>query len=88
MPDRDRLPSAYFRAASRASRAPASHLISIRLPDDLVQRLAVVGNEEGLSMSDTIRLVLERGLTAARQTGTSRRTTTAGTATKRKKSSR
>ena len=65
MPDRLRgKPSDYFVAASRASGPPASHLISIRLPDDLVQRLAAVGNEEGLAMSDTIRLVLERGLAA------------------------
>jgi hypothetical protein len=65
MPDRLRgKPSEYFVAASRASGPPASHLISIRLPDDLMQRLAAVGNEEGLAMSDTIRLVLERGLAA------------------------
>ena len=58
-------PSGYFVMARRAaSRAPASHLISVRLPDDLMQRLAAVGNEEGLAMSDTVRLVLERGLTA------------------------
>jgi antitoxin component of RelBE/YafQ-DinJ toxin-antitoxin module len=39
----------------------------VRLADELLQRLAEVGNEEGLAMSDTIRLVLERGL-AARKT--------------------
>lgn len=55
-------PSAYFDAASRARQPAPSHLISIRLSDELVRRLAEVGNEEGLSMSDTIRLVLERGL--------------------------
>jgi hypothetical protein len=37
--------------------------VSIRLPEDLIQRMAEVGNEEGLSLSDTVRLVLERGLT-------------------------
>jgi hypothetical protein len=74
MPDRSReKPSDYFRAASRACRPPASHLISIRLPDDLMQRLAAVGNEEGLAMSDTIRLVLERGLAAKPTTTTARR---------------
>jgi antitoxin component of RelBE/YafQ-DinJ toxin-antitoxin module len=90
MADRDRaLPSAYFRTASRASNAPASHLISIRLPDDLVQRLAAVGNEEGLAMSDTIRLVLERGLTATRQPASRRSAKSAAstTAAKRKRSS-
>jgi hypothetical protein len=55
-------PSSYFSAASRAEKPAANHLISIRLSDELVRRLAEVGNEEGLSMSDTIRLVLERGL--------------------------
>ncbi len=40
------------------------HLVSVRLADDLVRRLAEVGNAEGLAMSDTIRLVLERGLSA------------------------
>jgi hypothetical protein len=38
----------------------------VRLPDDLLQRLAEVGNAEALGMSDTIRLVLERGLNATR----------------------
>ena len=59
-------PSSYFAAASRSLRTSTSHLISIRLPDDLIQRLAAVGNEEALAMSDTIRLVLERGLAAKR----------------------
>lgn len=54
-------PSSYFQAAARA-RPAASQLVSIRLPEDLIRRLAEVGNEQGLSMSDTIRLVLERGL--------------------------
>jgi antitoxin component of RelBE/YafQ-DinJ toxin-antitoxin module len=44
-----------------------SHLISLRLPDDLLKRLGEVGQEQGLSMSDTIRLVLERGLAARRK---------------------
>jgi predicted DNA binding CopG/RHH family protein len=55
-------PSSYFKAASRSQRATTSQLVSIRVPEDLIRRLAEVGNEEGLSMSDTIRLVLERGL--------------------------
>ena len=32
-----------------------------------MRRLAEVGNDEGLAMSDTIRLVLERGLGATRK---------------------
>ena len=59
-------PSTYFRSAGRAPTPPASHLISIRLSDELLRRLASVGEQEGLAMSDTIRLVLERGLAATR----------------------
>ena len=59
-------PSAYFSSSRRGRTASASHLVSVRLPEDLLQRLAEVGNEEGLAMSDTIRLVLERGLAANR----------------------
>lgn len=58
-------PSQYFAVPSRAKRNTTSGLVSVRLPDDLLRRLAEVGNEEGLAMSDTIRLVLERGLAAA-----------------------
>jgi hypothetical protein len=60
-------PSAYFRSGSRARTTPQTHLISVRLSDDLVRRLADVGNDEGLAMSDTIRLVLERGLAAPKR---------------------
>ncbi|MHB1446999.1 MAG: hypothetical protein ACYCTI_01675 [Acidimicrobiales bacterium] len=55
-------PSSYFRAASSSQRRTTSQLVSIRFPEELLQRLAEVGNEEGLSLSDTVRLVLERGL--------------------------
>ena len=55
-------PSAYFSSNTRASSKASSRLISVRLPEELLQRLARVGNNEGLAMSDTIRLVLERGL--------------------------
>ncbi|HXY46167.1 MAG TPA: hypothetical protein VEH29_18420 [Acidimicrobiales bacterium] len=58
-------PSQYFAVASRAKRNTTSGLVSVRLPDDLLRRLAEVGNEQGLAMSDTIRLVLERGLAAS-----------------------
>ncbi|MDQ6613311.1 MAG: hypothetical protein M3083_00710 [Actinomycetota bacterium] len=60
-------PSTYFSSDSRARRASTSHLISVRLTDDLMRRLAEVGNAEGLAMSDTIRLVLERGLVASKR---------------------
>jgi metal-responsive CopG/Arc/MetJ family transcriptional regulator len=59
--------SEYFAASPRVSGGSASHMVSVRLPEDLVQRLAEVGNEEGLSLSDTIRVVLERGLSAGKR---------------------
>jgi metal-responsive CopG/Arc/MetJ family transcriptional regulator len=55
-------------SATRASQRSSSRLISVRLPEDLLQRLAEVGNAEALGMSDTIRLVLERGLNATKNT--------------------
>lgn len=58
-------PSSLFVGSSRQSTKSASRLISVRLPEELLERLADVGNEQGLSMSDTIRLVLERGIRAA-----------------------
>jgi hypothetical protein len=55
-------PSALFSANANRSPAKASKLISVRLPAELLVRLSDIGNEEGLTMSDTIRLVLERGI--------------------------
>jgi hypothetical protein len=62
------LPSHYFASSSRVGQRSSSRLISVRLPEDLLQRLAEVGNAEALGMSDTIRLVLERGLNATKNT--------------------
>ena len=61
-------PSKYFEASSRNSGRPATQLISVRLPEELLQRLAEIGNEEGLAMSDTLRLVLERGIRSGKKT--------------------
>ena len=66
MAEQRQTPSSFFAAAPKAARQPVSHLVSIRLSEDLLRRLGDVGTEEGLSMSDTIRLVLERGLAAKR----------------------
>ena len=63
-------PSRYFASSSRLGQRSSSRLISIRLPEDLLQRLASVGNAESLGMSDTIRLLLERGLSATKNTDT------------------
>lgn len=41
-------------------------MVSVRIPEELLLRLAEVGNQEGLAMSDTMRLVLERGLNQRR----------------------
>ncbi len=68
MPEEPIKPSAYFQTMSRMSAQPVSKLISVRLSEDLLERLAAVGNIEGLAMSDTIRLVLERGLAATAAT--------------------
>ena len=65
--DQQQPPSAYFTTGSRSKAASASRLISVRLSDDLIRRLAEVGNDEGLAMSDTIRLILERGLAATKR---------------------
>lgn len=40
-------------------------MLTCRITEDLAIRLAKVGESEGLSQSDTIRLVLERGITAS-----------------------
>jgi antitoxin component of RelBE/YafQ-DinJ toxin-antitoxin module len=56
-----------FAATSRSKSAPSSQLVSVRLPVELLERLADVGNVQGLAMSDTIRLVLERGLSAKKK---------------------
>jgi metal-responsive CopG/Arc/MetJ family transcriptional regulator len=66
-------PSRYFASSSRLGQRSSSRLISIRLPEDLLQRLADVGNAEELGMSDTIRLVLERGLNATKNTRPNRK---------------
>jgi predicted DNA binding CopG/RHH family protein len=54
-------PSELFEISARQSRTK-TRLVSVRLPEDLVVRLATVGNGEGMTMSETIRQVLERGL--------------------------
>ena len=58
---RKKTPSDLFASSSPGSRRGDKRLISVRLSQDLLERLAAVGNAEGLSMSDTLRLVLERG---------------------------
>ena len=35
--------------------------VSVRLPDELLPRLAKYGNRRGLSLSETLRLLIERG---------------------------
>jgi predicted DNA binding CopG/RHH family protein len=57
-----RSPAMFFNVSAAGQRRGASQMVSVRLPEELLERLASVGNDEGLSMSDTIRLVLERGL--------------------------
>jgi predicted DNA binding CopG/RHH family protein len=61
-------PSQLFNVTTRSKSKSSSRLISIRLPETLLAQLAEVGNEQGLAMSDTIRLVLDRGIRAAQPT--------------------
>ncbi len=51
-----------FNANSRNGMRGSTRMVSVRIPEELLLRLAEVGNEEGLALSDTVRLVLERGL--------------------------
>ena len=51
-----------FNANSRNGKRGSTRMVSVRIPEELLLRLAEVGNEEGLALSDTVRLVLERGL--------------------------
>jgi hypothetical protein len=53
--------SRYFDHPPTRSRVPTEH-VNLRLSVDLLERLAEVGRTEKLGMTDTIRLVLERGL--------------------------
>jgi len=55
-------PSAYFRASEKRGGAGNSHLVSVRLDDQLIQQLALIGNNKNLTMSETIRMVLGQGL--------------------------
>ena len=75
MTSSDPKPSMLFMSASRLNAKPVNQLISVRLSEDLISRLAEVGNAEHLSMSDTIRLVLERGLSATTKKKTKKGTT-------------
>jgi hypothetical protein len=55
------VPSELFDVSARQTRK-RTRLVSVRLPEELVLRLSVVGNGEEMTMSETIRRVLERGL--------------------------
>jgi hypothetical protein len=55
-----------FNASSRNGQRGSTRMVSVRIPEELLLRLAEVGNEEGLALSDTMRLVLERGLNQRR----------------------
>ncbi len=52
----------FFNANSRNGVKGSTRMVSVRTSEDRLWRLAQVGNEEGLALSDTMRLVLERGL--------------------------
>lgn len=66
-------PSSLFDVTARKGRSAATRLVSVRLPEDLLRQLAFVGNEEGTTMSATIRRVLERGLGSGKEPKSSRK---------------
>lgn len=58
-------PSSRFANYGRPAGVKAPHHINLRLPDDLYEELTKIGAAEGgLSMSDTIRVTLWRGIRA------------------------
>lgn len=61
--------SRYFDHPQTRTRQETEH-VNLRLPVTMLERLAEVGRDEKLGMSDTIRLVLERGLAKSRRKGT------------------
>jgi predicted DNA-binding protein len=65
-------PSEFFDVSAQERRR-RTRLVSVRLPEELVLRLAVVGNGEGMTMSETIRRVLERGLGQVKPTKAARK---------------
>jgi metal-responsive CopG/Arc/MetJ family transcriptional regulator len=66
-------PSSLFDVTSRKGRNRATRLVSVRLPEGLLRELAAVGNENGTTMSETIRRALERGLGSAKSTKSARK---------------
>jgi metal-responsive CopG/Arc/MetJ family transcriptional regulator len=66
-------PSSLFDVASRKGHGRAARLVSVRLPDELLRQLATVGNEDGSTMSETIRRMLERGLATAKPAKSARK---------------
>lgn len=57
-------PRDLFHKTGRAERG-GQHLVSVRVPDDLMRRLAHFGNSKDLTLAETVRTILELGLDAA-----------------------
>ena len=58
-------PRNLFLKKGRAERG-GEHFVSVRVPDDLMQRLARWGNDSGYTLSESVRAALELGLDAAK----------------------
>ena len=50
----------------KQGRREGGSAVSVRMPDDLLKRLATYGNDKGLTLAETVRAVLELGLDGAR----------------------
>lgn len=64
MATRDTPASRFAAYNQRTTYDKKSEHVNLRLPRDLFDELTAVGNVEGLAMSDTIRMVLWRGIRA------------------------
>lgn len=69
-------PTSYFdrRRASSAYPRPPSRVVSYRMREDQLTRLADAGNLRSLTMTETLRLVVDRGLESLAQDWTDEQT--------------
>lgn len=55
-------PRLLFRSKGRGANGLDGVAISVRIPADLLQRLANYGNDQSLTLAETVRRILELGL--------------------------
>lgn len=54
-------PRKLFRVSRRSGHGRGI-AVSARIPEPLLERLAIYGNDKALTLSDTVRTLIERGL--------------------------